>query len=196
MKPRRRSTAGRVVPAISVRAFARRVGVTENAVRKGAKSGRLERSLARGTRNRPVIVDVDLAEREWRENQDPAKLRSTRSRRGSEDAGAIGRAVPAPAKDKPSDAPTTAEERRRLMRVQAEKAELEVRKLGGQLVEVSAVRRAEFEAARTIRDNVLNIPDRVAAEFAAETDAGRIHARLTQELRQALGAAADALIHA
>jgi hypothetical protein len=40
--------------------------------------------------------------------------------------------------------------------------------------------------ARLVRDAMLNIPDRVAAELAAETNQFKVHQRLTHEIRRAL----------
>lgn len=59
-------------------------------------------------------------------------------------------------------------------------------KAAGLLVEVAKVKRDAFKLARSVRDAMLNIPDRLAAELAAQTDATRIHQRLTEEIRQAL----------
>ena len=40
-----------------------------------------------------------------------------------------------------------------------------------------------------VRDAMLNIPDRIASELAAETDQFEIHRLLTVEIRRALGTA-------
>jgi hypothetical protein len=40
--------------------------------------------------------------------------------------------------------------------------------------------------ARIVRDSMLNIPDRVAAELAAETDPFKVQQRLSAEIRLAL----------
>lgn len=48
-----------------------------------------------------------------------------------------------------------------------------------------------FTLARTVRDSVLNVADRVAAELAAEMSADRCHHILTVELRRALSDLAD-----
>jgi hypothetical protein len=42
----------------------------------------------------------------------------------------------------------------------------------------------------------LNIPARVAAELAAESDPGKVHMRLDAAIREALNATADALLAA
>ena len=44
---------------------------------------------------------------------------------------------------------------------------------------------------RTLRDKILNIPDRVAAILAAERDPARVHAALTAELKRVLHELSD-----
>lgn len=56
----------------------------------------------------------------------------------------------------------------------------------GRLYDRALAKREAFECARTIRDSMLNIPDRLSAELAAETDAARVHSRLEEEIRKAL----------
>jgi hypothetical protein len=48
------------------------------------------------------------------------------------------------------------------------------------------MRVAAFNRYRTFRDGMLNIPDRLAAVLAAETDARRTHELLSAEIRKAL----------
>ena len=40
--------------------------------------------------------------------------------------------------------------------------------------------------ARQVRDSLLNLPDRLAAELAAETNQFKVHQRLVKEIRRAL----------
>jgi hypothetical protein len=53
-------------------------------------------------------------------------------------------------------------------------------------VDADAVRVAAFNKARTTRDTLLNIPDRLSGVLAAESDARRVHALLSAEMRQML----------
>ncbi len=73
------------------------------------------------------------------------------------------------------------------------KLELENLKAKGLLIDRAAEDRRDYEIAKTIRDAVLNVPDRVAAELAAISDPAALHRRLTEELRLALVALADTL---
>ena len=83
---------------------------------------------------------------------------------------------------------TLSEARRRKETALAELRELDVRVRKGELVERAAVEKRFFAMVRTSRDLLQNIPDRLAGVLAAETDQARIHALLTQEIRQALEA--------
>ena len=56
------------LPKLSLRALAKLLHVSEGAVRKAVKTGRLRRSVGRGPDGRPVIVDAVLAAKEWTEN--------------------------------------------------------------------------------------------------------------------------------
>jgi hypothetical protein len=56
----------------------------------------------------------------------------------------------------------------------------------GSLVEVQQATRQAFEFARTLRENILNIPARLSAELAAENDGARVYQRL--DARAARGA--------
>jgi hypothetical protein len=58
----------------------------------------------------------------------------------------------------------------------------------GELVQAADVERQAFEDGRALRAAVLGVPDRIAPQLAAETDANRIHAVLTAELALALQA--------
>jgi hypothetical protein len=60
---------------MSLRAFAKRLGVSHTAVGKGIRNGRIERALGFDLNGRPMIADPDLAEREWRDNYDPSRER-------------------------------------------------------------------------------------------------------------------------
>lgn len=64
--------------------------------------------------------------------------------------------------------------------------ELKAKVEAGRYVDADAVRVAAFNKARTTRDNLLNIPDRLSGALAAESDAHKVHAMLAAKIRQAL----------
>jgi len=65
-------------------------------------------------------------------------------------------------------------------------AEVKLAVQRGELIPARQAQREAFGCARTVRDNLLNVPDRVASTLAAEPDAGRVHAILTAALTEAL----------
>ena len=66
---------------------------------------------------------------------------------------------------------------------QAMTLDLKRRLLEGKLVEAEKVEDAAFRAARTARDTLMAIPDRLDAELAAISDAAEVHRRLAEEIR-------------
>ena len=88
-----------------------------------------------------------------------------------------GRATPAPAPASGS----LAEEQRRLMRAKARRAEIEVRKMSGELVSVAEVESHAFNRARQLRDHLLSVPGRLAPVLANQ-DARECHRLLESEM--------------
>lgn len=56
----------------------------------------------------------------------------------------------------------------------------------GILINAEQVKRAAFDRGRRIRDALLNIPDRIAALLAAESDEFKVSAMLTREIKAAI----------
>ncbi len=71
---------------------------------------------------------------------------------------------------------------------QAKLAELTYKKEIGEVVNAKEVRDAAFSTARKIRDQMLGIPDRVAALIAAEKDKVKVHKTLAEEIKKGLKA--------
>jgi hypothetical protein len=53
---------------VSIRELARRLSLSERAVRKGVQAGRLPNSVGRDGEGRPVVLDADAAVQEWHQN--------------------------------------------------------------------------------------------------------------------------------
>ena len=77
-------------------------------------------------------------------------------------------------------------QRGRMLRMEADLQE-------GALVKADQAARAAFEFSRTLREAILNVPPRIAAELAAESNAARVHVRLETALREALASVASIL---
>jgi hypothetical protein len=87
--------------------------------------------------------------------------------------------------------PDLNESRARHEHYKAEKARLEALQGRGELVPADEVKAAAFKLARGVRDSIMAIPDRLAAQLAGTTDARQCHTLLTEELRIALRSLAD-----
>jgi hypothetical protein len=74
---------------------------------------------------------------------------------------------------------------------QARLVKLEFEERTATLVSKEAVQSAAFDTFRQFRDRMLNIPDRVAAVVAAESDATKCFEILSVEVRKALNEFAD-----
>jgi hypothetical protein len=203
----------------SLRQLARLIGVDEKSIRKAEKAGVFRTALKRGDDGALLYLDVSAAVDLWEKSgrrlrgSTPPAASTSQATAASpaaavpppalvpppapplggdgEDlfAGADGDMPPLPADAPPSlvDAQiATMRERQRKLRLENDERE-------GLLVDVERVSRERFEFARTLRENILNIPLRLAAELAAESDATRVHFALESALRQALEATANSL---
>ena len=192
----------------SLRELARHIGVSETAIRKRIRAGGIARCLGKTKQGKPVIVDMKLAVEEWNASSKTGVMASAW---GSHvQAVETVRQAPPPAiSHAPSGAnddtepeieaeivgqPSSLTEAQRLATIQRErKLRLENDVFEGRLVHVDKVAKEAFEAARTIRENMLNLPARISGELAAETDAAKVYIRLDAALREALNVTADML---
>lgn len=158
---------------LSLARYAKHRGVVTAAVHKAIVEGRLSKSVKR--KGQGYQIDVELADQEWAANTDTG-------------SGYPAHAKNAPSAAQPSDdeAITYAEARAQHERFKARLAQLELEEREGKLVEAEVVKQQAFRVARMVRDSLLNLPDRVAGELAAETNQFKVHQRLTLEIRRAL----------
>ena len=76
---------------------------------------------------------------------------------------------------------------------QARLAKLEYKERKGMLLRKDEVEMGTFNVGRMFRDRMLNIPDRISAMLAAETDAARCYEILDGEIREALTGVSDSI---
>jgi pyruvate/2-oxoglutarate dehydrogenase complex dihydrolipoamide acyltransferase (E2) component len=156
------------MPLLSLRAYAKHRGVSLAAVQKAIHSGRI-------TPNADGLIDSGRADAEWDAKTRPGQRRAPAA---------------AAAPKQPAEAPAAGLDyfRARAIRESylARLAKIEFEERTAKLVSRDEVQVAAFTNGRTIRDNLLNIPDRLAATLAAETDADRVHHLLSAEIRKAL----------
>lgn len=74
----------------------------------------------------------------------------------------------------------------------AKRERLRYERDAGKLVDAAEVKAEAFRFARIVRDNLLNVADRLAAQIAAEQDPARVHELLDVEIRKALEGLAEA----
>lgn len=139
---------------LSLRAYARRRGVSAEAVSKAITDGRLKESVTR-VDGAPKIADPELADREWEANTRPridqvatdgaaAELLASRTTR---EAAAARREV-----------------------AQAELAELELQERRGQLVDAEEARAAVIAAFSLVKTRLLAVPSRVGQRLTHLAD--------------------------
>jgi hypothetical protein len=179
---------------ISIAEAARRLGVSDTAVGKAAKSGRIK-IVARQPKTNWPLVAWPQARDEWQANTDAAK----RSHGGpqldadpDEEPGATAEVAAAgggasnegaAAEAASKGSATYAQSRAVREAYQARLARLEYEEKTGKLIPVEQVKVQAFNVGRRVRDALLSLPDRVCNDLAAETDPLRINLRLTTEIR-------------
>jgi hypothetical protein len=147
--------------------------VAHFAVQKAIKAGRIS-TLSDGR------IDSDVADREWQENTIARPPRDLgRQHAGDEDPGGFG-------------ASQYTKARAVREHYQARLAKIEYEERVAKLVSKDEVQVAAFNKFRQFRDQLLNLPDRLAAMLAAEMEAAKVYEILASEIRKALNEFADA----
>ena len=162
---------------LSIRAYARHRGVSDTAVHKAIRAGRI-------TPEADGSVDADRADREWAKNTDTPK------------AGTAHRAeTVAPKESVEPPAPILAAAGTSLLQartvnevVKAQTNKVRLARLKGDLVDRSQAIAHVYRLARTERDAWLNWPARISAQMAAklEIDAHALHVALEASVREHL----------
>lgn len=159
---------------LSVPDYARYRGCSYQVVQDAMISGKI--SFTKDPKGKKLI-DPKLADKEWAKNSDPSQ-HSTKPHKGI-----IAEPI---AKPKKKGSASYAESRALREGYNAELARLLMEERQGQLIEAEKVKEEAFVLARTVRDSILAIPDRLSAELCSITDNNEMHSRLTKELVQAL----------
>lgn len=161
---------------LSVRAMAEALGVSKSQVSRDAQAGMPMHDVA--------------AARGWRQAQhDLSRTADGRIDRTPPDAPLAAGSPPAAAgavdDDAPASDPDTAafrSARAARERTNAERAQLELEQLRGNLIPLADAQRLAFTAFRTLRDAVLNVPARVKDQAAAMTDPLLVERLIEDEL--------------
>jgi hypothetical protein len=181
---------------VSLRAYARHRGVSLRAVQKAIGSGRIEKTAG-------GQIDIDAADAQWSSRTAPRPAgTSNRARPPERSPNALQTSqVPIPPGEPRPDArselpPATGVDYSRARAVRenylARLAKIDYEERTGKLVSKDEVQVAAFNRFRQFRDQMLNIPDRLSALLAAETDPGKVYDVLASEIRKALNEFASA----
>jgi len=160
------------MPLVSLRAYAKHRGVRLSAVQKAIQTGRIQTTP-------DGRIDSEQADADWEARTRPGQGRA--AHRGTE-----------PPRTDAAGGLDYFKARAIRESYLARLAKIEFEEKTAKLVSRDEVQVAAFTLARTVRDNLLNLPDRLAALLASESDADRVHQILTEEIRKALDELAGA----
>ena len=172
---------------ISQREYARRRGVSHAAVQHAVSSGRITTVDGK--------IDPEQADREWRENTDRSKPRNriTGKPKQTRVQGEPSQPMDSGGSDGGNGTATGYAKARAARELyQAQLAKLELDRQRGELVRADEVRVGAFNMARKARDQLIALPDRVAATLAATEDAAEVHRILEEEIERICQEIADA----
>lgn len=151
-----------------------RLTITEIAGRVGVNKSTVSRQAARfNLKGDDGLVDLDQYLAIRATGLDPLLQPEGRSSATPADAG---------------DSADLAAERARKMRADADRAELDLARTRGELLDKARAERAYEDAARRLRDAVMQVPRDIAADLSRLGDELAIEAHLTQRLSAAFSA--------
>jgi hypothetical protein len=182
-----RTTSASRRDLVSLREYARRIGISHVSVIRAVRSGRI--STVGGK------IDPAVADREWRENTDQSKplnriTGQPRHRRAPDqpampmDLGGGGFGG-----DGAAAGYARARAARELYLAQLAKIELDEKR--GILVRADEVKVGAFNMARKARDQLIALPERVAAILAATQDPAEVQRILEEEIERVCEEIAD-----
>lgn len=165
---------------VSVRQFAKSMGVSHVAVIKAIKAGRIEK-------NSDGSIDPEKARLAWEQNTDLSKKREVpgKNEAAEKNQEATG--------DPEASRATKAYNVARAVREEyaARTARLEYEQKAKSLVSAQEVKLEAYKAGRIFRETMMNLPNKICHELAAESDANKVHALLTTVIHTTLTALFD-----
>lgn len=174
-----------------MRELSRQLGVTLKAVQDAVKYERIkpERIEKRGERSL-YHFDVEKAKKDWLSRTRPGR-RATRGEQGKGDQPTYTKNDKGD-KTKIPEMPATYDQYHKARAakeiMQAKIAKLELEEKEKSLVKRDIVKNTFYHVGREVTKNMLNIPDRVGAILAAETDQLVVIETLNEEIKKSLSA--------
>ena len=158
---------------ITMAELAKLKNVSRMAVSKKVRSGKLDGAVV--NHNGKKLVNKEEAFRLWELQAPPSRDKSVRTQLKQE------------INSLPADSiPDFAESKAKREFYLAELAKLDVEEKKKQLVSVDEIKKSSFAKARSIREALTNLADRLSHQLAGEDDATVIHTLLSTEHREAL----------
>lgn len=167
---------------VNISEFSRRIGVTRRRVQLAIDQGKVKTKVVKGKK----VIDLEAGKKAWDDNMSEIARKKNASGKKKE------KAAPKNTEPKTFEGLTLADAERQEKVYKARQAQLKYNEQAGKLVDVDLVKRIGFEIGRTVRDDILQIPSRIAHELASETDPHIIENRLTKELNESLAKLSEA----
>lgn len=164
-------------------------GTSHVAVLKAIESGRLTEPAVRKV-NGGWVIDPSAADAQWADNTIAVVVADSAPEKAQPPV-ASAQPRQTPSLEDSMRGPSLAEAKRAQAVYKAERERLALLKEKGELVSAAEVKARWFEHGRAIRDNLMSVPDRIAAQLAATTDTREAHLLLSQEITGALRVLAD-----
>jgi len=173
---------------MSITEYARHRGCDLKAVQYAVKTGRIQR----GEDGR---IESEQADKDWEKNTDHTRARYGPRRRNVRAEGvpswaaqqhAQGEAAAFADPQRQAGATNFSQARAAREIYEARIKKLEFEQMQGNLVSRRGMEVAAYNRGRIIRDAMMNIPNRIAAQLAAETDPATVHEQLEAEIRTVL----------
>ena len=165
---------------VSIRAFSREMGVSDTAVHKAIRAGRIEKGL---TEDKKIIVSI--AKQEWARNYDetyadrsPTLAQKLAETKTPGVAAGVGGTAPAEGpKTETGGTDSLAAAKRMQAVLKVKQLQIQLQTAQGELVNKNEVYRALFAAGQQLKASILSVPDRCIDDIMAQktrTDAFNI----------------------
>lgn len=149
--------------------YARRRGVSREAVRKAVQDGRI--TLINGK------IDPAVADIQWQQNTNPSQQRSN-----PQAFIGTGQSHDLPGDGQPAKLYDIAAARAKREHFDAQLSEMKALRESGTLVDAASIALALTNAGAQLRTALESIPDKLAARIASESDTAIVHELLVAEL--------------
>lgn len=177
-KPKSKKTnpaKGKAAAGLSTAEFGKKVGVSRQRILDAIESGVLKASVKKTPYGDSFHyrIEEEAGLKEWADNIDPAKQRDPAKQADTRELNGGG---------------SSNYQKARAARefYNAKLAELEFQEKAGKLVSADRVKAEAFKISRRVRDTLLGVPERVAAEVAAMDEPRSIAIYLKEQIADAL----------